>query len=81
MNLNKAQELFNEIVDICYSTENSRLIEIAESIYPDVDGASDVSDIISACEEIEIVINEIDILEEEEDLIDEIRQKIEEISE
>ena len=47
MNLERAKELFNEIADICYQTENTRLIEAIEPLYRDVEYASDVEQIMS----------------------------------
>jgi hypothetical protein len=81
MNLEEAIELFNEIVELCYDSENPRLIETIESIYPEANKADDVNDIISLCDEIQVVINEEEFLDEEEDIVAEIQEKIELLSE
>jgi len=81
MNVEKAKELFNEIVDICYQTENLRLIEAIEPLYKDVENAEDVSQVIGYAEELQVSINEIEILPEEEDDVQEMHEKIELMSE
>jgi len=81
MKIEKAKKLFNEIVDICYQTENQRLIEAIAPIYSDVENAKDVAQIIDYAEELQICLNEIDILPEEEDDVQEMHEKIEMLSE
>ena len=81
MKLKKALELFERIVELCYDSENPRLIEVAESIYNDAQQADDLSDIIEICEEIQVVINEEEFLESEEEYVDEIQSIIESFSE
>ena len=81
MNLKKAKQLFEEIVDICYQTENPKLIEAVEPIYRDVEASQDVSQIIVYAEELQVVMNEMDIDEEKEDDIQDIQEKIEMLSE
>jgi len=81
MNLKKAKQLFEEIVDICYQTENPKLIEAVEPIYRDVEASQDVSQIIVYAEELQVVMNEMDIDEDEEDDIQDIQEKIEMLSE
>lgn len=81
MNLEKAKTLFDEIVEICYQTENQKLIEALIPIYRDVELAQDVSQIIGYAEELQVCINEIDIIPEEEEDIQEVYEKIELMSE
>jgi len=81
MKLEKAKELFNEIADICYQTENPRLIEAITPLYRDVEVANDVEQIISYAEELQVCINEIDILPDEEEDVQEVHEKIELLSE
>lgn len=81
MNLEKAKELFNEIVDICYQTENHSLIESIQPIYRDVEKAQDLSQIIGYAEELQVCLNEMEVLPEEEDEVQEMHEKIELLSE
>lgn len=81
MKLNKAKELFNEIADICYQTENPKLIESIESLYSEVEQANDVEQIIELAEELRVCINEIDIIPEEAEDVQEVQEKIEMLSE
>jgi hypothetical protein len=81
MDLEEAKEVFEQIVELCYETENPRLIEIIESIYHEVEKADDALDIYTSCQEIQIVINENDFSEDEEDTISEIEEMIESLSE
>ncbi|MHA1815316.1 MAG: hypothetical protein ACTSX1_04870 [Candidatus Heimdallarchaeaceae archaeon] len=81
MKLEKAKELFNEIVEICYQTENPKLIEAVQPLYTDVENAKDVPQIIYYAEELQICLNEIDIAPGEEDEVQEMHDKIEMLSE
>lgn len=81
MELEEAKEIFEQIVELCYETENPRLIEVIESIYPEVDKAEDASDICTSCQEIQIIINEEYFTEDEQDVIWEIQEKIESLLE
>jgi hypothetical protein len=81
MELEQAQELFEQIVELCYETENPRLIEVAESIYPEVERADDVTKIVSSCMELIVVINEEDFTEDEQDIVNDIEEMIESLSE
>jgi len=81
MELDEAKDLFEEIVELCYETENPRIIEVIEDIYSEVQSAKDVSKIISTLEELQVVINEEDLMEDEEDITNEIQEKIEMLSE
>lgn len=81
MELDEAKDLFEEIVELCYETENPRIIEVIEDIYSEVQSARDVSKIISTLEELQVVINEQDLTEDEEDITNEIQEKIEMLSE
>lgn len=81
MKLNEALELFEEIVELCYETENPKIIEIVEDIYPEVTGARDLSRVILSLEELQVVINHEDLTEDEEDITNEIQEKIEMLSE
>lgn len=81
MKLKTAREVFERIVELCYDSENPRLIEVIESIYPDVEIADSYSDIYTSCQEIQIVINEEDFTDEEEEVIGEIEELIESLSE
>jgi hypothetical protein len=81
MDLENAKQLFEEIVELCYQSGNPRIIEVLEDIYPEVDGAQDLSKMILTLEELQVAINESDILPEEEDSIQEVQEKIELLSE
>lgn len=81
MNINQAKQLFEEIVELCYETENPRLIELIETIYPEVELSLELSLIKNSMEEIQVMLNEIDLTEDEEDLAQEISSKIELLSE
>jgi len=81
MNLDEALELFEEIVELCYDTENPRIIEIIEDIYSEVTSAKDLSKVILSLEELQVVINDEDLTEDEQDITDEIQEKIELLSE
>lgn len=81
MKLEQAKKLFNEIVEICYQTENPKLIEVVQTIYTDVENTKDVTQIIEYAEEFQICINEIDITPEEEEDVQEMKEKIELLSE
>jgi len=73
--------LFEEIVELCYQTENQQLIETIEQIYPEVEEATAVFKVISSAEELQVIINDLEILPEEEDDIQELQEIIEKLSE
>ena len=77
MKLKQARQIFERISELCYDSDNPRLIEVIESLYNDIEKADSVSDIISMCDEIQITINEEDFTDEEKEFIDEIQQLIE----
>lgn len=81
MNIEEALELFEEIVELCYQTENPRLLETLEDIYSEASSAKDLSKLILSCAELQIVINEENFTEDEEEVIQEIEEKIELMSE
>lgn len=81
MNLKEALNLFEEIVELCYQTENPRLIEVLEDIYPEASSANNISKLIISCAELQIVIDEEDFTEDEQETIGEIEMKIESLSE
>jgi len=81
MELDEAKDLFEEIVELCYETENPRIIEVVDDIYSEVQSARDLSKIILTLEELQVVINEQDPTDDEEDIISEIHEKIEMLSE
>ena len=81
MKLNQAKQLFEDIVDLCYQTENQQLIEIAASIYPEVEEATDVAKIKASAEELQVSLHEMEFLPEEEDDVQEMHDKIELLSE
>jgi hypothetical protein len=81
MKIKQARDIFERIVELCYDSENPRLIEVIESIYPDVEIADSYSDIYISCQEIQIAINEEDFTDEEEEVIGEIEELIESLSE
>lgn len=81
MELEEAIEMFEQIVELCYQSENPRLIEIVESIYSEVMKSDDVSDVISSCSEIQVVINEEEFTDYEQEAVDEIQEIIERLSE
>lgn len=81
MKLKEARKIFEKIVELCYDSENPRLIEVVESIYQDVEEADSFSDIATSCMEIQIAINEEDFTEDEEDIVKDIEELIESLSE
>jgi hypothetical protein len=81
MKIKQAREIFEKIVELCYESENTRLIEVIESIYSDVENADSYSDIYISCQEIQIIINEEEFSDEEEEIISEIEELIESLSE
>lgn len=81
MNVNQAKQLFEEIIDLCYQTENQQLIEIAASIYPEVEDATDVAKVKSSAEELQVNLHEMEFLPEEEGDVQEMHEKIELLSE
>lgn len=81
MNLEKAQTLFEEIVELCYQSGNPRIIEVLEDIYPEVTQATDVSRVIHNLDELQLAIMESDLLPEEQDAIQDVQEKIEMMSE
>jgi len=82
MNLKEAKELFEEITELCYESENPKIIEIIEDIYSEVSESKDMSKIISSLEELQVAINEADFeTDEEEELLCEVQEKIELLSE
>lgn len=81
MKFKKARQIFEKISELCYDSDNPRLIEVIESLYNDIETADSVTDIISMCDEIQIAINEEDFSDEEEDFVDEIEQLIESLVE
>jgi hypothetical protein len=81
MDLENAKQLFEEIVELCYQSQNPRIIEVLEEIYSEVNEAEDLSKMILTLEELQVAINESDILPEEEDSIQEVQEKIELLSE
>jgi hypothetical protein len=81
MNIRQAKQLFEEIVELCYETENPRLIELIEDIYPEVEDTLEMARVKSAMEEIQVLINELDLTDDEEEVIQDIKEKIELLSE
>jgi len=81
MKLKQARQIFEKIVELCYDSENPRLIEVVESLYNDIEDADSVADIISMCDEIQIAINEEDFTDEEEEIVGEIQELIESLLE
>ncbi len=81
MNLEETLELFDEIVELCYQSENPRLIEVVESIYPDVMKSETYTSVVTFCQELQVVINEEEFLDTEEEIVTEIQEKIEILSE
>ena len=82
MELEEALELFEEIVELCYESENPRIIEVIEDIYSEVTSLKDVTKIIISLEELQVAINEADFeTEDEEEILCEVKEKIELLSE
>ena len=81
MELEDGLALFEEIVELCYDTQNERIIEVVESIYNDALRSKDLAQLILICEELQIAINEEDLLPDEEDMLQEVQEKIELLSE
>lgn len=81
MELEDGLALFEEIVELCYDTQNPRIIEVVESIYNDALKSKDMAQLIMTCEELQVAINEEDLLPDEEDMLQEVQEKIELMSE
>lgn len=81
MEIKEAIQLFEEIVELIYETENPKLIEVLEGIYSEATISPDILSLEEACLELVIVINEEEFEEEEEEIINEIQEKIELMSE
>lgn len=81
MKIKQAREIFEKIVELCYDSENPRLIEVIESIYSDVENADSYSDIYISCQEIQLAIIEEDFSDEEQEMVGEIEELIESLSE
>ena len=81
MELEKAQDLFEEIVELCYESGNPKIIEIIKDIYSEVTESTNVPKIITSLEELQVAINESDLLEEEVEALNEVQEKIELLSE
>lgn len=78
MKLKQAREIFEKITELCYDSENPRLIEVIESIYSDVQAADSYSDIIDSCQEIQLAIGDEDL---DDETVGEIEALIESLSE
>ena len=81
MNLEQAQDIFDDIVDLCYDTENPHLIEIIRPIIKDVEFADDIAEVIRSCEELQVFLNELDFLPDEEESVQDVHELIEKLSE
>lgn len=81
MELEKAKEIYEQIVDLCYEVDSSKLTKLAESIYLEVETARDLNKVISSCTELVIAINEEEFTDEEQDTIQDILEMIESLSE
>lgn len=81
MNLDEALELFDEIVELCYDTDNQRLIEFVEPIHREALTSKSITQVIALSEEIQIFLNEIDLSPEEEEIAQDVQEKIEILSE
>lgn len=81
MNLDKAKDLFEEIVEICYEMDNPLIIEVLEPIYRDVLSANDIGQVITSAAELQLNIHEMDLLPEEEEPAQDVNEKIEKLSE
>lgn len=81
MKLKEAKQMFEDIVELCYHTENPKLIEVTDSIYSDVEKAESLLEVISAVEELQIILNEMEVLPDEEDAVMEMSEMIEKLSE
>ena len=81
MNLEQAQDIFYDIVDLCYETENPKLIELVNQLHREVESAEDISSIIRSTEELVVIINEMDFEIIEEEQIRDVRELIEKLSE
>jgi len=80
MEVDKAKEIFEEIVELCYQTENQRLIEIIEPIYRDIETTNNLNQIILLAEDFQVNLNEMEFLQEEEEVKD-MHEMIEKLSE
>jgi len=81
MELEEALELFEEIVELCYESENPRIIEVIEDIYSEVTKSRSVSQIVISLEELQVAINDEDLTQDEEDILNDVQEKIELLSE
>jgi len=81
MNIDKAKQLFEEIVELCYESGNPRIIEVVDSIYDEIQESKEIHKVIISLEELQLVINETELLPDEEESVNEVREKIEMLSE
>ena len=81
MNLEQAQEIFDQIVEICYQIDSPRLHEVLEPLVREVDICDNHYDIARHAEELQVNLHEIDFLDEEEDMVKEMNLLIEKLSE
>lgn len=81
MNLKQAQEIFDQIIELCYQINSPRLNEFIEPLIREVERAEDQYDVARNAEEIQVHLNEMDFLEEEEELVQEMHNLIEKLSE
>lgn len=81
MDFDKAQDIFNEILELCNESQVPRLLEIASTLYQELDYCTETEDFKRHAEELQVVINEIDFDEEEEEYLESIEQLIEKLQE
>ena len=81
MHLEEGQEIFNEIIELCYQINDLKLIDFVEAILPETESSTDISQLVSTGEELIITLNEIEFTDEEEDIVKDIMENIEKLSE
>lgn len=81
MNFDEAQEIFDQIVEICYQIDSPRLHEVLEPIVREVALCDNPYDIAKHAEELQVNLHEIDFLKEEEEDVKEMHLLIEKLSE
>jgi arginyl-tRNA--protein-N-Asp/Glu arginylyltransferase len=81
MKLKEGQLLFEEITELCYQTEDSRLITFIESINQEIQEAESMEDLVSLAEELQVYVNEAEVQEEQEELFMELQEIIEKLFE
>ena len=81
MNLEQAQDILEEIIDICYEIDHPVLHELIEPIYRDILSATKLSEVIASSAELQVHIQELNLLPDEEETMQDVHERIEKLSE